>query len=84
MSGGQFNAKMARMKPGMMEIDTGTIKENVVTEEEHYFHEGSYLIKRDGLYYLVYADVSREVLQPASDILSVRHLWTVYLRRSYY
>ena len=56
---GQFNAKMARMKPGMMEIDTGTIKENVVTEEEHYFHEGSYLIKRDGLYYLVYADVSR-------------------------
>ena len=56
---GQFNAKMARMNPDMMSIDTATIRENVVTEEEHFFHEGCYMIKRNGLYYLVYADVSR-------------------------
>ena len=56
---GQFNAKMARMKPDMMGIDTTTIRENVVTEEKHNFHEGSYMIKHKGLYYLIYADVSR-------------------------
>jgi len=56
---GQFSAKMARMNPDMMSIDTATIRENVITEEEHFFHEGCYMIKRNGLYYLVYADVSR-------------------------
>ncbi|MBN2665119.1 MAG: family 43 glycosylhydrolase [Bacteroidales bacterium] len=56
---GQFNAKMARMKHNMMEIDTATIVENVITEEDHFFHEGCFMIKRNGLYYLVYADVSR-------------------------
>lgn len=44
----------------MREIDTSTIKDNVVTQEEHYFHEGSYMIKHNGLYYLVYADISRK------------------------
>lgn len=56
---GQFSAKMAKIKPNMKEIDTSTIKEGVVTQEKHYFHEGSYMIKHDGLYYLIYADISR-------------------------
>ena len=56
---GQFTAKMARLRPTMTEIDPGTIREDVVTEREHYFHEGAHLVKRNGLYYLVYADVSR-------------------------
>ncbi len=56
---GQFEAKMAKLKPNMMEIDTGTIVEKVVTEEEHHFHEGGFLMKRNGIYYFVYADMSR-------------------------
>jgi arabinoxylan arabinofuranohydrolase len=56
---GQFSAKMAKLKPNMTELDLDTIQENVVTERDHYFHEGAYLVKRNGLYYLVYADVSR-------------------------
>lgn len=57
---GQFRAKMAKLKPNMMEIDTNTIVDNVVNQEEHYFHEGSYMIKHNGLYYLIYADISRK------------------------
>ena len=56
---GQFSAKMAKLKPNMLEIDTATIRDGVVTERDHFFHEGAYLIKRNGIYYLVYADVSR-------------------------
>jgi hypothetical protein len=56
---GQFNAKVAKLKPNMMELDTTTIRENIVTQKEHYFHEGGYMIKHNGLYYFIYADVSR-------------------------
>ncbi len=56
---GQFNAKIAKLKPNMTEIDTTSIKENIVTQKEHYFHEGAYMIKRKELYYLIYSDVSR-------------------------
>ena len=57
---GQFGLKMAKLKPDMMAIDTATLKTNIITEKEHFFHEGAYLTKRNGLYYLVYADISRE------------------------
>lgn len=56
---GQFTAKVARMKPDLTEIDTTTIHDNVVTEKEHFFHEGGYMIKRKGIYYFIYADMSR-------------------------
>ena len=55
---GQMTAKMAKLKPNMMEIDSTTIRENVVTEKEHRFHEGGYMVKRNGIYYLVYAALS--------------------------
>jgi hypothetical protein len=56
---GQFQAKVAKMKPGLTEIDTATIHDNVVTEKDHFFHEGGYMIKRNGIYYFIYADMSR-------------------------
>ena len=37
---GQFAAKMARLKPNMREIDTSTLRDSVITEEGHHFHEG--------------------------------------------
>jgi hypothetical protein len=56
---GQFNLKMAKLKPNMKEIDVFSVKENVLTEQEHFFHEGAFLTKRKGVYYLVYAHVGR-------------------------
>ncbi|GHT03777.1 hypothetical protein FACS189440_11760 [Bacteroidia bacterium] len=56
---GQFSAKMAKLKPNMTEIDPATIHDGVVTEKEHFFHEGGYIIKRNGIYYFIYADISR-------------------------
>ncbi len=56
---GQFQAKVAKMKPDMLGIDSSTIHENVVTEKDHYFHEGGYMVKRKGIYYFVYAHMGR-------------------------
>lgn len=56
---GQFTAKIARLKPNMIEIDSLTIKDNIVTEKEHFFHEGGYMVKRNNIYYFVYAHMGR-------------------------
>lgn len=56
---GQFSAKIARLKPGGMEIDPSSIRDGVLTEAEHHFHEGSFLIKRNGTYYFIFSDISR-------------------------
>lgn len=56
---GQFNAKMARLMPCMTRIDSSSIVTNVVTEQEHFFHEGAFLAKRNGIYYMVYAHMGR-------------------------
>ena len=56
---GQFTAKMAKLKPNMKEIDLSTIKDNIVTEKEHFFHEGGYMVKRKGIYYFIYAHMGR-------------------------
>jgi len=56
---GQFSAKMAKLKPNMIEIDSTSIKNGIVTEKEHFFHEGGYLVKRKGIYYFVYAHMGR-------------------------
>ncbi|MFA9390659.1 MAG: family 43 glycosylhydrolase [Prolixibacteraceae bacterium] len=57
---GQFSLKMAKLKPNMREIDETTLQKDLITEKEHFFHEGAFMTKRNGLYYLVYADISRE------------------------
>jgi beta-xylosidase len=56
---GQFEAKIAKLKPNMIEIDTTTIITDLVTEKEHFFHEGGYMVKRNDIYYFIYADISR-------------------------
>lgn len=56
---GQFSAKVAKLKPNMTEIDSTTVRDGVVTEKDHFFHEGGYMIKRNGIYYFIYADISR-------------------------
>ncbi len=56
---GQFTAKIAKLKPNMTEIDTTTLVTNLVNENEHFFHEGGYMVKRNGIYYFIYAHMGR-------------------------
>ena len=57
---GQFTMKMAKLNKDMRTLDADSIRDNILTEKEHHFHEGAYMTKRNGLYYLVFADNSRE------------------------
>ena len=50
---------MARLKPGMKEIDEASLRDSVLTEGEHFFHEGGHLVKREGIYYFIYAHMGR-------------------------
>lgn len=56
---GQFEAKIAKLKPNMMEVDTTTLITNLVNEKEHFFHEGGYMVKRNEIYYFIYAHSGR-------------------------
>jgi hypothetical protein len=56
---GQFTLKMAKLNKDKISIDETTLRDSIITESEHFFHEGAFLTKRDGIYYLVYADISR-------------------------
>jgi arabinoxylan arabinofuranohydrolase len=56
---GQFTVKMARMAPDMRTLDTSTLVDSVITESEHFFHEGAHMVKRNGIYYLLYAHLGR-------------------------
>jgi len=56
---GQFSLKMAKMEPGMRKLDLSTFRDSIITESEHHFHEGAFMAKRNGIYYLIFADLSR-------------------------
>ena len=56
---GQFSAKGARMNPDMKTLDLSSVRDSILTEDEHHFHEGSYVIRRGRYYYYIYADISR-------------------------
>ena len=56
---GQIYAKAARLMQDMVTIDQSTIVENIVTEEQHFFHEGSSMRRRGDWYYLVYSNMER-------------------------
>lgn len=55
---GQISAKGAKLNKDMKTIDMSSIKEGLVTEKEHRFHEGSWVFKRNGLYYYVYTSLN--------------------------
>ena len=56
----QFSSKGAKLNADMTTLDMSTLHEGLVTEDEHFFHEGSFVFKRDGWYYYMYAAVSRQ------------------------
>ena len=56
---GQFRANGVRLNDDMISFDESSVVERIVTEEEHGFHEGSSMRKRNGIYYYVYPCVFR-------------------------
>ena len=72
---GQFSAKMAKLKPDMTEIDRSTIRDGIVTEKEHRFHEGGYMVKRNGIYYFVYAGLSMKDTASCISYATSRSPW---------
>jgi arabinoxylan arabinofuranohydrolase len=56
---GQFHLRAARLRPDLKAIDPDTYNPALITEAGHGFHEGASIRKHDGLYYLVYTDISR-------------------------
>jgi arabinoxylan arabinofuranohydrolase len=55
---GQLYSHGVKLNDDMISFD-GEIKENLVTEETHYFHEGSSMRKIGDTYYLVYSNIER-------------------------
>jgi len=56
---GQFRARGAMLDQSMTALVPGSEITDLVTEEEHGFHEGSSLRKRGDTYYLVYCSIAR-------------------------
>jgi len=56
---GQFHLRGANLRPDLHGIQPETLCPSLITEAGHGFHEGASIRKRNGLYYLVYADISR-------------------------
>lgn len=56
---GQFSGKGAKLNPDMKTLDWSSYRDGLVTEDGHFFHEGSYVFKRGEWYYYTYAAVTR-------------------------
>lgn len=61
---GQFSLKAARMKPNMIELDSLSIRDSLIDKKEHFFHEGAFVTKRNGIYYIIYAHEGRRDRRP--------------------
>jgi hypothetical protein len=56
---GQFAANAAKLAPNMTSFIPGSEVYGLLTEEEHYFHEGTSIRKVGDTYYAVYASIER-------------------------
>lgn len=56
---GQHHLRGARLTDDLSAIDADTLQTSLLTEVADGFHEGASIRKRNGIYYLVYADISR-------------------------
>ncbi len=56
---GQLYSHGVEMNEDLCSFDTNKIVDDLVTEEEHYFHEGSSMRKIGDTYYMVYTNIER-------------------------
>ena len=75
---GQFTLKLAKLRENMTELDLSSLRDSVLTEDKHYFHEGAYMTKRNGIYYIVYADISREERPTCIGYATSKNVWGPY------
>ena len=56
---GQLFSHGVKLNPDMVSFDEDAVVDGLVTEEEHFFHEGSSVRKIGDTYYYIYADMER-------------------------
>lgn len=56
---GQIRSHGVKLNPDMQSFRKEDVRDNLVTEEQHYFHEGSSMRKIGDTYYYVFADMER-------------------------
>lgn len=56
---GQFHLRGAKLRPDLRGIQPDTLNTSLLNEKDDGFHEGASIRKVNGIYYLVYADISR-------------------------
>lgn len=56
---GQIYARGVKLNPDMKSFDEQSVIYNLITEEEHFFHEGASMRKIGDTYYLVYSNMER-------------------------
>lgn len=56
---GQLFAHGVKLNADMVSFEQSSVRHNLVTEEEHYFHEGSSVRKIGDIYYYVYTNIER-------------------------
>lgn len=55
---GQFHAQCAKLKDNMFELEPSSYQSSMISEESHYFHEGSSMRKVGDTYYFIYCGIS--------------------------
>ena len=56
---GQFRSHAVRLHTDMVSFDPREVMDSFLTEEKHYFHEGTSIRRIGDLYYAVFADIER-------------------------
>lgn len=56
---GQVSGNGVKLNEDMVSFEPSKVVKNLVTEQEHYFHEGSSMRKRGDTYYYLFADMER-------------------------
>lgn len=55
---GQFQLQGAKLSPDMMHLEASSYHPCLISEETHFFHEGSSMRKLNGKYYLLYCSIA--------------------------
>lgn len=78
---GQFSLKIAKLNPDMTSLDLSSIRDGILTDAEHSFHEGVFMVKRAGVYILVYTGASRGDTASTMEYATSRSLYGPYTYR---
>ena len=63
---GQQTLKGANVKPDMRGLDEASIRDSLIDSKQHFFHEGAFVFKRKGIYYILYAHEGRRDRRPTA------------------